>query len=817
MILFINALKSLRSNKLKIILITFLILLSTTIYTSFNTMINSVEKSYDKYLEKYNVFDIAFEINIDYENDFTKSRINSFFKNKKLTEEEEIIINEFLICKQNKDCNNYILYEIENIFSKYKLKDIYEEERLNFLKEKYDFIYEVYETKIISNLKSTIKVIPYKDYRINIPYLVKGNFPKNDNEITILPLFSSYNNLNISDNYFIDNKNYIIAGYTYSTSDIYPTFSNSNPIFDYKNNNIIFTTYDTFNNLKGILNKVYIAKFNNYNYDLFELENDIIKTDKTLLMETSVNTLKEDLIILRVFKNTFLYILLTITIILLLIIIKKKIDIEKPYIGILKSFGYSKIRIALSYLVYPVITSIIGGLFGFIIGFILSDFIKNIYLRNFNIEVLKSIFCLNDLINCIVIPLIFLSFISFIFVLFLLRKKDIVLIKNDSDLKINFLTKFINKISVKKDFLTEFRNSLLTRSLKKLVIIILTSVTIGFLITIIFAWFNLFNKIIDSNFSKYNFSYMITYNNLITNNSDSKSDNILIVSNNIYKITDKNKNPKTLKDNTSVILNGITDDLKFILLTDKDKNLLNLLADKTIIISSKTKQDFNIDIGDFLSFKINDQEISFEVVGVYLNNLDSNCYVKNKDLANSLGFSNNIYNVTYSTDEKYESLNLTNDELSNINEIYSLDVLRQNIINSLSFYNNFTYIVVLFCLILIFIVIAILANILVDENISIISLMKIFGFTNKEISKVIFDGYTKILILFYLLSIPVAKLILNKIMNYLSSYFDINLSFSLNISKLIIGLILFLMCYFIAINLSKKRLNKISQEEILKE
>ncbi len=816
MILFVNALKSLRSNKLKIILITFLILLSTTIYTSFNTMINSVDESYNKYLKKYNVFDIAFEININYENDFTNDKINSYFKNKKITKNEQIILDEFLTCKENKNCSKNVLYEIENIFSKYKLKDIYEQERLENLKDKYDFIYEIYETKIVSNLKNTIKVIPYKDYKINIPCLVKGNFPKNDNEITVLPLFSSYNNLNIYDNYNLDNKNFIITGYTYSTSDIYPTFSNSNPIFDYKKNNIVFTTYDTFNNLKGISNKVYVLKFNSTTYDLFKLEHDIVKTDKTLLMETSLNTLKEDLIVLKVFQNTFLYLFLTITFILLLVIIKKKIDIEKPFIGILKSFGYSKIRIALSYLVYPVITSITGGLLGFLSGFILSRFIKNIYLRSFNIEVLKNNFYVKDLINCIFIPLIFLSVLSFIFIMFLLRKNIINLIKNDKDYKINFLLNFINKTNTKKDFLKKIRYSLLTKSLKKLFIVILISVVVGFLITIIFTWFNLFNKIIDTNFSKYSFSYMITYNNLISVDSDSKSDNVLTISSDTLKITDKNKNDKNLKDNKSIILNGVTDDLKFILLRNNNKNLLNLLADKTIIISSKTKQDLNLDIGDYIYFKINNKEISFEVVGVYLNNLDNSCYVKNKDLASSLGFSKNIYNVTYSNDDKYEKLNLTNEELSNINEIYSLDVLKQNIINSLSFYNNFTYIIVLFCLIIVFIVIAILTNILVDENITIIFLMKVFGYTNKEIYKVILNVYTKVLIIFYLLSIPLAKIMLTKIMKYLSSYLDINLSFKLNIFKIIIGLILFLICYFIAISLSKRKINKISMEEILR-
>ena len=814
MILLINSLKSLSSNKLKIILIIFLLILSGIIYTSFNTTIKNIEKSYYSYIDKNNVFDIAFELVIDTKKDFNEKEITNYFNNKKITSNEQSILSEFLVCKKNDTCNNYIKYEIENIFNKYNFITKKKTEKLEYLKEKYNLEIEIFSTKLINECNHVIKVIPYKEYKINIPYLVKGDVPLNNNEITILPNYAKENNLNLNENYTLNNKNYLIKGYMYSSNYIYPTFSNSNPIFDYKRNNIVFVTEDEFNNVNGIKNSLYVAKFNDKKEsNIFTQEKDnITKTEDTIFLDTSVNTLINDLKVLKAFSNVFMYLILTTTIILLFIIIKKKIEVDKKYIGILKSFGYKRITVALSYLTYPVLTSIIGGILGFLLGNILSDFLTNLYLKSFNIDVTNNNIYLENLFFSIFIPLLFLTSFTIFFIMILLRKKDIDLIK-DRNFKINLLTKVVSNLTIKNNFLTKIKYSLLTRSYKKLFVVIIISFIVGFLITVILSWFNIFNNIINENFSKYKFSYMITYNTLFTKKEDSKTNNILMVNAKVSRLLDKEKNSKKLKKEFTITLNGVEENLKFIELKNRDnKNLLNCLADKTIIISDNINKKYNVNIGDYVAFKINETYVFFEVIGINKNVLDNNCYVKNKDLSNILGFNYNIYNMSYSIDEKYDRFSS-----NEISEIYKIETLKENIINSLLFYNNFTYFIIIFCLVLVFVIISILTNILVDENIKTIALMKIFGYKNNEISKIILNVYTSIIIIFYLLSIPFTKFILTKIMNYLSSYLNISLTFNLSFFKVIIGLILFLLFYYLGCFLSKRKIEKTQIDLLLKE
>ena len=73
-----------------------------------------------------------------------------------------------------------------------------------------------------------------------------------------------------------------------------------------------------------------------------------------------------------------MYLLLSISVLIIIIITKKRIDDEKLQIGVLKSLGYSRFSIAVSYLVYPIIGSLIGGVLGYIIGILVHEPIASI-------------------------------------------------------------------------------------------------------------------------------------------------------------------------------------------------------------------------------------------------------------------------------------------------------------------------------------------------------------------------------------------------------------------------------------------------------
>ena len=142
--------------------------------------------------------------------------------------------------------------------------------------------------------------------------------------------------------------------------------------------------------------------------------------------------------------------------------------------------------------------------------------------------------------------------------------------------------------------------------------------------------------------------------------------------------------------------------------------------------------------------------------------------------------------------------------------------MKNNIEKSIEKYNASIYIVILFASIMAFVIIAVIANIVVEENKKMISLMKVMGYQNKKISSIVLNIYTPIIIISYLLSIPAMTSLLKKIVAVLAGDMEMTIPISLSPFLAIIGLIGLVVAYYIAIFLSKKVLNKIPLAVALK-
>ena len=185
-------------------------------------------------------------------------------------------------------------------------------------------------------------------------------------------------------------------------------------------------------------------------------------------------------------------------------------------------------------------------------------------------------------------------------------------------------------------------------------------------------------------------------------------------------------------------------------------------------------------------------------------------YVKRSSLAKKLNVSEKAYSTIFSNNKKYSNMDLLEeDEAKSITYLLSVEDLKSNIETQMNRFNGSIYIVILFASVMALIIIAVIANIVVEENKKTISLMKVLGYNNKRISKIVLNIYTPFIIIAYLLSIPVMIQILKLIVEALIG--DIGITIPIEADPLIsaLGLIGLLIAYYIAINISKKVLNKI--------
>lgn len=858
-LLFLNSLKGLKKKKIQMLGITLLVMLSTGIYVAMSSALDRMEDRYYNYLEEQNVEYLSVDTIIDYEKDITKEDMdylmNNYFTN--LTEEENNIIRNYMYIldfdseiraemNENPFNNPAFSYMVDSIFQKYEADIYIKSKKISTLQDKYNFDFELDRSKSVKEEETYLKVLPYDETKnINKAYLVEGNLPKNDKEITMLPKYAKINNIKIGDYYKIGDTKYKVVGFTYAPDYIYPLVSYSAIMFDDKKNNVIYVNKEDYKEINGTEEKTFSILYKDGVKRQFEISTEIsddsetkVKDDdmtKILFDESGIVTmsiftvtrlgriaaLQLEFATDRLFAEYFLYLLLGIAVFVIAIVTKKRIEDERLQIGVLKSLGYSPFSIAISYLVYPIIGSLIGGLLGYLIGSIVSAPLCSMFISYFVVPLGNYKMELKYLLTSLLVPTILLSILSYIIALFMLRKKPLALLKEGSNLKINIFSKIVNKITSFLPFKYKFKYSLAFRSLPKLLVVAITSFFTGMLIVLTLIGMNLMNNIIDKSFEGMKYDYMAYTNTIETEELDDSADYMISASLPIKEVLDKNNNKKEIEEDLKISLSGIDKDSKYIeILNDKNENIINLLDENNIIINRNMQNLYNIEIGDTLILGLDEEfknTITYKVSGISEEFMNLSGYALRESLCKKVGYNSACYSLIISNHKKYSNLNeLDNKLVDKIATVINFSDMKDNMSKAMQKYNASIYIVIAFASIMAFVIIAVIANIVVEENKKIISLMKVMGYKNKKISSIVLNIYTPIIIIAYLLSIPVTKEILKKIVSVLAGDMEMTIPISLEPSLAIIGLIALLTAYYIAVGLSKRVLNKIPLAVALK-
>lgn len=837
-LLFLNSLKGLKKKKVQMLGIILMVLLSTGIYICMNLALDRLENRYYDYLEEQKVEHFSVDISLDYAKDVTLDQLKQFYEKYPFSQEELTVLKQYetYLASENKESNLPLLNQVSTIFVKYEINLSLKNEKLPALAAKYDFDYDIERSKTVTEGKVMMKVIPYRlDKKMNVPYLVSGSFPKNDNEITVLPRFAEVNNLEIGDTYKIADKEYKIVGTTYAPDYIYPLISFSMPIFDEKKNNIVFMTMDAYREIEGIQETSYSLYYNHpvsrdfkrlmtdknsEESKMFDAEKDTLTMSMSSVTRVArIGALQMDFDKDRTFADYFLYLLLGVSVLIIMIITKKRIDDERLQIGVLKSLGYSRFSIAFSYLVYPIVGSFIGGLLGYGIGVLLHQPLSQLYRSYYALPLAKFQFEPHYFLTSIFVPMILLSILSYLIAFMMLRKKPLALLKEGSNLKVNLLSKFVNKITSLFSFESRFKYALASRSLGKLFIVTITSFCTGLLIVLVLIGANLFQSLIDTSFSGMNYDYMVVLRNLSFSEDKKKDDYVFNFNSNVSEIKDASMRKKEidLKD-FSVTLTGVDLKNNYLDIYDENKKtMLPLLEDQEgIIINKNISEVKKIEVGDTIAFTFEGVTLEYHVIGISNEFMGMTAYVNREELSKKLGFEQSVHNMIYTTDKKYENGTTKIEEQNNIAFVLSLKDLKANIQKQMDSFDASISIVIFFAAFMAFIIIAVIANIVVEENKKTISLMKVIGYQNKFISKIVLNIYTPFIIVAYLLSIPTMISILKAIVKVLTGDINMVIPISLSMWKAGLGLVGLLAAYYIAIALSKRVLNKVPLSIALK-
>lgn len=848
-LLLLNAIKGLRKKKIQMFGIVFMVMLSMAVYVGMNTAIDRLETRYYSYLEEQNVEDLSVGVMIDYTKGVSITDLDYLIENhfQNATEEEKLFLNSYRDYLLNGIYDVKTVYTAQSLFEKYDA-DIYLKTRiLDSVKEKYQFRYELERSKTVSDDKKLIKFMPCEKSQINQIYVAEGRLPEKKDEIAILPGYAKQNHLKIGDSYTVSNETYTIVGFAYAPDYIYPLISFSMPIFDEENNNLAFVIEEAYEKVIGVEDDSFAIDYEFPTKRKFEItvstgestqnttsddpimkifdEENIIMDINTITRLGRISALQMEFASNRLFAECFLYLLLAISVLIIVIITKKRIDDERLQIGVLKSLGYNRFSIAASYLVYPIVGSIIGGILGYVIGIIAHYPISNILLSFYTVPLENYHLDFSYLTKSILIPMVSLSILSYLIALFMLRKKPLALLKEGSNLKVNLFSRILNKINSIFPFHYRFKYSLAFRSIGKLLIVTITSFCTGLLIVLVLVGSSLFQHMIDKSFEGIDYQYLVMLGKFDYRDSveDDQADYVLSVSLPLQEIKDKNGNLKPLEipddEEIRFSLTGLDTTAQYVKILDQENhNIIDLLDDdQSIIINANAKELYGLEIGDQLTFSYETITLTYTIAGFSEEFMGKGGYINREALSLDLGLGQNAYTTIYSSEDKYASYKkLSEDEASKIAYILNMDDMKRNIAKQMDRFNGSIYIIIAFASLMVLVIIAVIANIVVEENKKTISLLKVMGYKNQKISSMVLNIYTPFIIIAYLLSIPAMIQILKAIVKAIVGDIEITIPISISPTMAILGLVGLLVAYYIAIGLSKRVLNKVPLAVALK-
>lgn len=219
---------------------------------------------------------------------------------------------------------------------------------------------------------------------INQLELLEGTFPNKENEVLVERATSKLKEYNVGDEIIYNNTTYIISGIVKNPL-YFQNLEEISYIEDKKLNGIIYFNTNPY----IVVNDIYVSfkdktKLDNMSDDyekIITIEKNKIEEN---LDEITILSLYENISFFKLFTltekiNVISFVLLIgficVSALVVLSTMTRLIEEERKQIACLKTLGYSNFSIILKYVIFALVSTVIGGFFAYFVGLFITDLI----------------------------------------------------------------------------------------------------------------------------------------------------------------------------------------------------------------------------------------------------------------------------------------------------------------------------------------------------------------------------------------------------------------------------------------------------------
>lgn len=657
--------------------------------------------------------------------------------------------------------------------------------------------------------EETYKSSTYRIYKMRNDVdkieLFDGEFPKADNEIALDRLFSENNDIKIGDKVTLDGKKYKVSGYV-AFSDYTSLFkSNTDMMFDAQNFTVATVTDNAFDKISDKnLNYCYSYTFNDASYS--EQEKHDKNTDiKELIAKNAelknfiaepdnqaIHFSGDDIGSDTSMMITLLYIVIAIMAFVFAVTTSNTIEKESAVIGTLRASGYTRGELLRHYLVLPVIVTLIGAVLGNILGYsVFKNVIADIYYGSYSLGPYVTLWNAYAFFITTVVPCIIMVFVN----IFILSKKLSL-----SPLK--FLRHNLSKKEKKKvvklpdfKFMTKFRLRVIFQNKSGYIVMF-----IGILFSNFILMFSLLLTPLVNNFKTEVIDNMICNYQYVLKapvETDTKGAEK-------YAVTTLETDFENSDNSDEITVYGVDKDSDYVKAGFVDRN--------SVFVSEGILEKFGLKVGDNLDLKTkyDDKTYRLTISGTYKYPASLAVFTDIENFRNTFEKSDDYFSGYFSDneitdiDDKYIASKITQKDLT---------VVSDQMTDSMG---GMIPIIVVFSVVLYMLLVYLLSKVIIEKNANSVSIVKILGYQNGEITRLYIMSTAIVAILSVIISLPISYLFMKAIYSEIIRSFSGWLTFYIDPMVYVQMLVLGILAYAVVGALQFRKIKKIPMEEALK-
>lgn len=659
-----------------------------------------------------------------------------------------------------------------------------------------------YIEKDTKDFESTLRMFVKRE-EVNLECLMEGEWPDNENDIAIDRIYAKNNGISLGDTLRVGFKELKVTGFI-ALSDYSTLYASpSDMMYDAYMFGVGIVTEETFKGFgQGGLHYSYSWQYDKdpeNDDEAQKMSEDFLEvlSDRAMVTEyipaysnQAIQFAGSDMGKDRMMFIVFLYIVVAIIAFIFAITTSNTIAKEATVIGTLRASGYSRGELILHYMTMPVLVTLFSAVVGNILGYTCFRLAaEDMYYANFSLTTYEVIWNANAFVQTTAFPVILMIVINYIMLVRKLKLSPLKFIRRDLSKR---QKKKAIRLNTKIGIMKRFRLRIIFQNMPNYIMIAVGIFFANLIILLGIAFPSLLDK----------------YEEDITDNMICDYQYILKAP---VETEGENAEEYCAGSLTHVDVNGREEGVNLFGIVPDSKYIDIKFAGNGVYISNALSEKYGVLEGDILELKeYGDNTYSFKVEGIYYYPSGMTVFM-----------SQEYFNETFDYEKDYFNGYFADKEIEDIDEMYiatqitvaDMTKMSRQLTTSLGQAMDmmFAFGVVMFMLI-----IYLLSKIIIEKNAQSISMTKILGYSNNEISGLYVMSTAIVVVASIILTLPLADLIIEYACIIMMTEFSGWLPYYVPFSAYVIVVVAGILSYAVIAFMQFRKVKKVSMDMALK-